>query len=151
MPITVACQCGKSIEVPDAFAGRTGKCKACGSRLDIPAFVPAGRADFPTIVTEDESGDWSRPKPIEPREYRQKPWYYFGCRIAAYGVIGVGCIPLVYFVVGAVAGELPRYGSAIDRIMLMISYLAIMIVATGFGAAMLMLTDLWREAMTRAK
>lgn len=150
MPITVACQCGKSIEVPDAFAGRTGKCKACGSRLDIPAFVPVGKADFPIVVTEEDSSEWSRPKP-EPREYGPRPWYYVACRISAYMVMALGSVPFVYFLIAAVAGETSMYRSALDRIMLMISYLAIMIVATGFGAAMLMLTDLWREAMTRAK
>ena len=36
MPIDVSCSCGKSFSVPDHFAGKSGKCKACGARLVIP-------------------------------------------------------------------------------------------------------------------
>jgi hypothetical protein len=35
--IVVTCQCGKSITVPDEFAGRTGTCRACGAKLAIGA------------------------------------------------------------------------------------------------------------------
>jgi hypothetical protein len=40
MPITVQCPndtCAKSLRVPDAAAGKTGKCPACGTRIAIPA------------------------------------------------------------------------------------------------------------------
>ncbi len=36
MPIDVTCTCGKSFGVPDHFAGKSGRCKACGARLIVP-------------------------------------------------------------------------------------------------------------------
>lgn len=36
MPISVTCLCGKSIEIPDKFAGKTGRCRTCGSALIVP-------------------------------------------------------------------------------------------------------------------
>ncbi|HEY2156445.1 MAG TPA: hypothetical protein VGH33_12495, partial [Isosphaeraceae bacterium] len=36
MPIPVACRCGKTFEVPDHFAGKSGRCKTCGQALMIP-------------------------------------------------------------------------------------------------------------------
>ncbi|MCS7032687.1 MAG: ubiquitin-conjugating enzyme E2 [Phycisphaerae bacterium] len=41
--ISFACQrCGKSFSVPEAYAGRSARCKSCGSELKIPApVVPA--------------------------------------------------------------------------------------------------------------
>jgi hypothetical protein len=36
MTITFSCQCGKQIKVADKFAGRTGKCPACGELVTIP-------------------------------------------------------------------------------------------------------------------
>lgn len=41
MPIQVTCACGKRFVLGDEFAGKTGKCKACGSDLRIPAAEPA--------------------------------------------------------------------------------------------------------------
>lgn len=52
MPIHLACHgCGKSFSVPDHFAGRRGKCKHCGTAMDVPEFAPASPATF---VVEDE-------------------------------------------------------------------------------------------------
>jgi hypothetical protein len=36
MAIEFSCQCGKQIKVADKFAGRSGKCPACGSVITIP-------------------------------------------------------------------------------------------------------------------
>ncbi len=36
MPIKVKCQCGKVINAPDKFAGKTAKCPGCGEPLKIP-------------------------------------------------------------------------------------------------------------------
>lgn len=36
MPIDVVCQCGRKASVPDAMAGKKGKCPACGEILSIP-------------------------------------------------------------------------------------------------------------------
>ncbi len=44
MPIRVACQCGQSLNVPDAMAGKSGKCPKCQQVIRIPA---AGGAATP--------------------------------------------------------------------------------------------------------
>jgi hypothetical protein len=36
MPIEVTCGCGRVISVPDAHAGKRGKCPSCGSVVFIP-------------------------------------------------------------------------------------------------------------------
>jgi len=42
MPIRVTCQCGQNLNVPDAMAGKTGKCPKCKQPLKIPgAATPA--------------------------------------------------------------------------------------------------------------
>src|SRR4051812_19661440 len=41
MSIAVTCGCGKRLTVADEFAGRSGKCPACGQVLQIPTAVPA--------------------------------------------------------------------------------------------------------------
>ncbi len=48
MAIEFSCQCGKRIKVADKFAGRQGKCPACGVVLTIPA---------PEAPDEDVDGD----------------------------------------------------------------------------------------------
>ena len=37
MPISVRCQCGHALQVPDAAAGKSGKCPKCGQAIRIPA------------------------------------------------------------------------------------------------------------------
>ncbi len=42
MPIPITCDhCGKSMQVPERMAGRTGKCPGCGHLVKIPAAPPA--------------------------------------------------------------------------------------------------------------
>jgi len=36
MPISVTCACGKTMSVPDQFAGKKGKCNTCGAIMEIP-------------------------------------------------------------------------------------------------------------------
>lgn len=48
MPIRVACQCGQSLNVPDAMAGKSGKCPKCQQVIRIPA---AGGATSPKTAT----------------------------------------------------------------------------------------------------
>jgi hypothetical protein len=52
MPIKVVCQCGARLKVDDNFAGRTGKCPACGDSI---------------IVPEPETWIPAEPKPIKAR------------------------------------------------------------------------------------
>jgi hypothetical protein len=60
MAITVVCTCGKQLQVKDEYAGKRGKCSACGSVLVIPSptlselFDPFGNPQ------------WARPNAPEP-------------------------------------------------------------------------------------
>jgi len=45
MPINVHCDCGKTLRVKDEYAGRSGKCPACGRRVDVPLPEPEPAAD----------------------------------------------------------------------------------------------------------
>lgn len=46
MAIVFSCQCGKQIKVADKFAGRSGKCPACGGAITIPT------PDAPDVDTD---------------------------------------------------------------------------------------------------
>lgn len=48
MAIAFQCDCGKAYSVPDEFAARRTKCKACGVALTVPAAAPAGD-DFEVV------------------------------------------------------------------------------------------------------
>ena len=37
MPMSVVCQCGKKLNVPDQFAGKQVKCPGCGGGIKVPA------------------------------------------------------------------------------------------------------------------
>ncbi len=41
MPIRVVCRCGQSLSVPDAMAGKSGKCPKCSEVVKIPAGTSA--------------------------------------------------------------------------------------------------------------
>ncbi len=45
MAITFSCQCGKQIKVAEKFAGRRGKCPACGDVISIPELEPEPLGD----------------------------------------------------------------------------------------------------------
>jgi len=42
MPIRVTCQCGASLNIPDAMAGKSAKCPKCGKPLTIPQLNASG-------------------------------------------------------------------------------------------------------------
>lgn len=39
--ISVTCNCGRSYELPDALAGQSARCKACGDRFRVPVIATA--------------------------------------------------------------------------------------------------------------
>ncbi len=41
MSIEVSCECGKRFRVGDQFAGKRGRCKACGRTVTVPAAAEA--------------------------------------------------------------------------------------------------------------
>ena len=60
MAIAFTCpSCGKSLQLPDHAAGKTGKCKACGARVAIPADVAVEADSYAVIEPEP-------PRPADP-------------------------------------------------------------------------------------
>lgn len=56
--INVPCRCGRVLMLPDDYAGKTGRCKACGERLLVPFLREGGgaaviRAEEGPIKLED--------------------------------------------------------------------------------------------------
>ncbi|WP_337177698.1 PH domain-containing protein [Paludisphaera sp.] len=68
MPIQVACRCGKTITAPDEYAGRKGKCKACGEAVAIPAPARRAEPDFPPPPPKPAADDFSDPLPGAPAD-----------------------------------------------------------------------------------
>ncbi len=55
VPITFACECGTSITVPDALAGKQGKCKKCGRTITAPARAGAAKKPPAPVVAAHEA------------------------------------------------------------------------------------------------
>jgi hypothetical protein len=51
MSIEVSCECGKRFSVGDQFAGKRGRCKACGRTVTVPA-IQEQRDDFPELAED---------------------------------------------------------------------------------------------------
>lgn len=118
MPIAIACPCGFSATVPDAYGGKTGKCKRCGRPIQIPpgddgdaavaTFLPDPDPEPPSAfvapaidTSRDEEGTPESP-PVAPMG--REPWYYRFLVIYAYLIIGVGtALGLIWIVVVLVA------------------------------------------------
>lgn len=45
MPISVNCECGKSLRAPDSLAGKKAKCPQCGAVVSLPAAVVNAELD----------------------------------------------------------------------------------------------------------
>jgi hypothetical protein len=54
--IEVTCGCGKVLKAPAAFAGKKGRCKACGAKLLIPDPTPLAATQLGNV--------WSPPAPV---------------------------------------------------------------------------------------
>jgi len=62
VPIPVRCECGKSLQAKDEFAGRKVKCSKCGKILRIPAAADRGNpAVTPTVAL-------TAPAPVQANE-----------------------------------------------------------------------------------
>jgi|GEM_PF-5094317 len=55
MPIRIACSCGKTSSVPDAFAGKRVQCAGCQKKIDVPPMVAASTASA-KVASDDLSG-----------------------------------------------------------------------------------------------
>jgi hypothetical protein len=55
MPIRVTCQCGQSLNVPDAMAGKSGKCPKCQQMIKVPTAAASPSATGGSIAAQAKS------------------------------------------------------------------------------------------------
>jgi len=61
VPISFECSaCGKTVEAPDAAAGKRGTCPFCGATSDIPAGPAADEDDLYGLAPLDEAAEQQR-------------------------------------------------------------------------------------------
>ena len=60
MPISVGCDCGKSLSVPEKYAGKRVKCPSCSNSIDVPDS---------NSQTSDRSWNSPLPSQARPRRY----------------------------------------------------------------------------------
>ncbi len=70
MPIRVTCRCGQSLSVPDAMAGKSGKCPKCEEIIRIPG---ASSQAASTATTSSASGKGAQPPQKAVKPARTKP------------------------------------------------------------------------------
>ena len=115
MPIDLTCSCGRQLRVADEFAGRQGRCPACGAVLEIPqretfvsrpASPPLDEAqaltDTPGLVgpAQSDSPEYAATRlPQYPAEGIDEP---NELSRPAYKLYSPGCIGLVAFLAGPV-------------------------------------------------
>lgn len=87
MPIKLKCpngKCGKVLEMPDQFAGKKGKCPACGSMFMIPN--PAASRDVAVgRVVEDRPAPAPAPAPVPSPMGQPVPGHVYGDPGEPYG------------------------------------------------------------------
>jgi membrane protein YdbS with pleckstrin-like domain len=72
MAIQMACTCGKSFSVPEAYAGKKGSCKACGAVLHIPTAVAATPSNQAAPPPKPSSGEATLYE-ASPSMFRNRP------------------------------------------------------------------------------
>lgn len=95
MAIIVACKCGKSFQTKDEFAGKTGKCPACGQPILIqPAITPFASAAVPTppAPPEQDSINARAAAVLEAREKQAEEDRRFLIRM---GLVATGVLTIV--------------------------------------------------------
>lgn len=61
MPITVSCDCGKTLRVPDVHAGKKAKCPVCEALVPIPK--PAAEPEFEVVEDDPPAKLAAKPAP----------------------------------------------------------------------------------------
>ena len=64
MPIHVACNCGRSYQLKEEFAGRRACCSGCGSALIVPHPATSAEEEALAVLLEEAPP----PRPAPPRE-----------------------------------------------------------------------------------
>jgi hypothetical protein len=70
MSIQVSCQCGKTFQVGDQFAGKRGKCKACGAVVTVPLVEDHELAALLPVGNEPEEPQIAPTPPPEPKKVK---------------------------------------------------------------------------------
>ncbi len=65
MPIRVSCSCGHALSVPDAYAGKSGKCPKCAQTIRIPASQAASDSPKTKAVPKSQGVVRSKPDPAK--------------------------------------------------------------------------------------
>lgn len=74
MPIRVTCSCGQSLSVPDAMAGKSGKCPKCAGIIRIPATsTNAATSSTGSQATGSQATGSQAGKTEKPPEKRPSP------------------------------------------------------------------------------
>lgn len=60
MPIPVQCSCGKTLNIPDQYAGKNVKCPACSATVAVPSATPPSPARRTPLPSEEESPEDGR-------------------------------------------------------------------------------------------
>src|SRR5262249_32768426 len=110
MPITFTCDCGKSLQAEDQYAGRKTRCPACGRELPIP-----GRADAVQAAdTMPPAATARREEPSERRWAERADEFGEGPRTSgkaiASMVVGIVSLCLPVLIPAAIAGILGILG-----------------------------------------
>jgi hypothetical protein len=69
MPITARCpnpSCGQTLQVPDQFAGSTGKCPTCGTAVTFQAGSPGAPPPMPPAAPPPPAGAYAPAPPQAP-------------------------------------------------------------------------------------
>lgn len=66
MPIKLKCNCGQVLNVPDAMAGKSGKCPKCQATLRIPAAAGAATAGQTAAAKPAASSTTAKPAAAKP-------------------------------------------------------------------------------------
>src|SRR5689334_22387473 len=95
MAITLRCNCGKKLQVPDERAGMHVRCGACKEVLTVPATAPE-----PPVVRPMKSEPPRRPKRPRSAGGGSKVWLFALLGVVALfliGCLGVGGFGVYYF------------------------------------------------------
>lgn len=129
MPLTVACICGKTLQLKDELAGKKIKCPACQAVVEVPAAQAPTAATMiddeppparkPRRVVEDDDEEDEAPR---PKKKSRKPLLFLGlgCGVLTLGMccIGGGIFATVLYLRGSgaeVVGKWEAEGVVNDK------------------------------------
>lgn len=169
MTIEITCQCGKVLHAPESAIGRKGRCKGCGTVIEIVAPEPEPDIrleepdepapddigiNLPITVEEDDEDPHglvppARPTPaqldVPARQMPPEPWYY-GV-LAGYAtlciILGIAQFVIVLIVAVTLANE--KSGAGAPSAMFVFMSLGSMLGLTLVASPILLVVDAARN------